>query len=76
MLFLHLPYSLQGRPHIIIMDEKARMEERVVLRRLTFISVSISTAAVLSAVIAVPMAYSYLQVGSHSQWKITVDDRL
>lgn len=44
------------------MDHLKQREEEAALKRVAFISVSLSTVAILGAVIAVPMIYNYMQV--------------
>ncbi|KAI6223883.1 Nematode cuticle collagen domain protein [Aphelenchoides besseyi] len=43
------------------MDEKERQHEAEAMKRLAFFSISISTIATLTAIIAVPSLYTYLQ---------------
>ncbi|MFH4976405.1 hypothetical protein AB6A40_003114 [Gnathostoma spinigerum] len=42
-------------------DEKSRLEESESLRRIAFFGITVSTAATIVAILAVPMLYSYLQ---------------
>ncbi|KHJ92425.1 nematode cuticle collagen domain protein [Oesophagostomum dentatum] len=47
--------------HTAMSDEKSKLAEAEGLKRLAFFGIAISTVATLTAIVAVPMLYNYMQ---------------
>ncbi|VDP40540.1 unnamed protein product [Heligmosomoides polygyrus] len=47
--------------HTAMSDEKTKLAEAEGLKRLAFFGIAISTVATLTAIVAVPMLYNYMQ---------------